>query len=217
MPQGGPYGCHGCRSPPLGTDFCTLWVGRAATARMLQGWSVYAALVERLAQDLTDMAAARRPCIQQENPVVRPRHLARHRHLPAADQAGLRDGVVRGAKRPGGHQGRARAQEAERCDECAWSRWPRPGSAPAGWWSAAAPASTCPPQAGPASGNYGQKASRDFRCTLGRCRTTTTILLPRSGLVFPGARPRTSGSSHTRRYGRGYCRASNPPPCSASS
>jgi hypothetical protein len=44
--------------------------------------------------------------------MVRQRHLPRQRHRPAADQAGLRDGVVRGATRPGGHQGRALAGEA---------------------------------------------------------------------------------------------------------
>jgi hypothetical protein len=57
------------------------------------------ALIEGLAQDPQDMAAALRPCIQQEHPMVRQRHLARHGDLPAADQAHLREGVRRARHR----------------------------------------------------------------------------------------------------------------------
>jgi hypothetical protein len=39
-------------------------------------------LLERLPQDLEDMASALGPFIQEEHPMVRPRHVARHRHLP---------------------------------------------------------------------------------------------------------------------------------------
>ena len=48
---------------------------------------VYEAVLERLAQDLEPMTATLRPCIQAEDAVVRPRLLARHRHLAPADQA----------------------------------------------------------------------------------------------------------------------------------
>jgi hypothetical protein len=54
-------------------------------------------LLERLAQPFEDMPLALRPFIQKQDPVVGPRHLPRHRHRPAADQAGSRDGVMGGA------------------------------------------------------------------------------------------------------------------------
>jgi hypothetical protein len=54
----------------------------------------------RLAQDLQDVAAACRPCSQQEHPVVRPRHCSRQGYLAPADQpdlgTGVMDGVIRG-------------------------------------------------------------------------------------------------------------------------
>jgi hypothetical protein len=42
---------------------------------------LYKTLLEGLAQDLQDVAAARRPFIQQAPPMVRQRHLAGHRHV----------------------------------------------------------------------------------------------------------------------------------------
>jgi hypothetical protein len=39
------------------------------------------AIIQRLPQDLQDMAAARRPCLQAAHPVVREGHLTRHRYL----------------------------------------------------------------------------------------------------------------------------------------
>jgi hypothetical protein len=51
-------------------------------------------LLKRLAQDLQDVAAELRQLIQKEHPMVRQRDLARHRHLSATDQPGVRDGVV---------------------------------------------------------------------------------------------------------------------------
>jgi hypothetical protein len=42
---------------------------------------VYDAVLERLPQDLQDMAAELGQFIQEAHPVVRQRHLARHRHL----------------------------------------------------------------------------------------------------------------------------------------
>jgi hypothetical protein len=50
----------------------------ASIARSRTRGRVYAcdSILERLAQDLQDMAAALRPCIQAEDAVVRPRHLS---------------------------------------------------------------------------------------------------------------------------------------------
>ena len=50
--------------------------------------------------------------IQEEDPVVGQRHLTRHGDMSAADQPHIRDGVMRGAKRTRGDQGRAVAGEA---------------------------------------------------------------------------------------------------------
>jgi hypothetical protein len=63
-------------------------------------------LLGRLAQDLQDVAAARREFIQKEHAVVRQRHFAGHRHPPAADQPRIGDRVVGGATRP--HKGQVR-------------------------------------------------------------------------------------------------------------
>jgi hypothetical protein len=59
-------------------------------------WRLYSyetleTLLERLAQDLQDVAAELRQLIQKENPVVRQRHFAWPRHLPATDQPSLRN------------------------------------------------------------------------------------------------------------------------------
>jgi hypothetical protein len=58
------------------------------------------------------MASGLRPFIQKAHAVVRPRHVARHRHLAAADQPQLREGVMGGAKGARGDQGGAGAGEA---------------------------------------------------------------------------------------------------------
>ena len=55
---------------------------------------IYDTLLQRLAQDLQDMAAALGPCIQAEHAIVGQRHLAGHRHVTAADQPRLREGLV---------------------------------------------------------------------------------------------------------------------------
>jgi hypothetical protein len=60
-------------------------------------------LLSRLVQDLQDVAAEPRPCIQQAPAVVRQRHLARHGYLAAADQPGLRNRVVQPPTRARGH------------------------------------------------------------------------------------------------------------------
>jgi hypothetical protein len=69
-------------------------------------------ILERLAQDLQHVAAARRPFIQQEHPMVGQRHVAWHWHLPATDQPHIWDGMMRGPTRPGGDDGGAVAGEA---------------------------------------------------------------------------------------------------------
>jgi hypothetical protein len=56
------------------------------------------ALLERLPQDLQDIAAALGQFIQEEHTVVRQRHVARHRHVAPADQPRIRDSVMAGAK-----------------------------------------------------------------------------------------------------------------------
>ena len=73
---------------------------------------IYETLLEALAQDLQDVAAARRQFIQKEYPMMLQRHVARQRHLAAPDQPHLGDRVVRGATRPPGDQGGAGAGEA---------------------------------------------------------------------------------------------------------
>jgi len=72
---------------------------------------VYDPILQRLAQDLEDMAAELRGFIPKEHPVVGQGHLARHGDVPA-HQPHIRDGVRRGATRTGGDQGRAIAGEA---------------------------------------------------------------------------------------------------------
>jgi hypothetical protein len=69
--------------------------------RTCERLSVENTLLERLAQDLRDMAAARRPCLQEEHAVVREGHLAGHLHVAAADQPPIGDGVMRGVTRAG--------------------------------------------------------------------------------------------------------------------
>jgi hypothetical protein len=71
-----------------------------------------AAMIERLAPPCEPVAAARRPRIQAEPAVGRPRPLARQRHLATADQPGIREGLVGGATRARGHHRRARADAA---------------------------------------------------------------------------------------------------------
>ena len=61
-------------------------------------------LLERLAQDLQNMAAELGPFIQKENAVVRQRHVARHRHVAPAGQPRIRDGMMGRATRAGRDQ-----------------------------------------------------------------------------------------------------------------
>jgi hypothetical protein len=71
--------------------------------------------IQRLAQPFEDMPLDFRQLIQQEDPVVGPRHLPRPRHRPAADQAGIREGVMGEATRArgdGGDVGAGAARDA---------------------------------------------------------------------------------------------------------
>ena len=73
---------------------------------------VYGTLLERLAQDLEDLAAALGPFIQEAHAMVGQRLVARHRHMAAADQPRIREGVVRRATRAGGDPRRTVPSEA---------------------------------------------------------------------------------------------------------
>jgi hypothetical protein len=61
-------------------------------------------LLEGRAQPLQDVAAALRQFVHKQNRVVRLRHVARQRHLPAADQPDIGEGVMRGAAIYSGHK-----------------------------------------------------------------------------------------------------------------
>jgi hypothetical protein len=73
----------------------------AKSQRFMMFWRLYVCetLLERLAQDLQDMAAALGPCIQEEHAIVGQRHLAGHRYLAATDQAHVREGIIRGVRK----------------------------------------------------------------------------------------------------------------------
>jgi hypothetical protein len=73
---------------------------------------LYDTLLERVAQYLQHVAAARRQRIPKAHAMVGPRPLARHGHLPTTDQPHVRDGVVRGAKWAGSDEGGTVAGEA---------------------------------------------------------------------------------------------------------
>ena len=77
-----------------------------------KGLYVSDAVLERLAQDLEDMAAELGPFIQEEHAIVGQRHLPRHRHVAPADQPRIRDGVMGGATRSGRDPRRAIPREA---------------------------------------------------------------------------------------------------------
>ena len=64
----------------------------------------YFLLFQRLSQHLQHAAPELGQFVEKQHPVVRQRHLARPRRLPAADQRHLRDGVVRSPVRPARHQ-----------------------------------------------------------------------------------------------------------------
>jgi hypothetical protein len=75
------------------------WAKLATSHRCMTCGRLYSydTLLERLPQHFEHMAAELGQFIQQEDAVVRQRHLARHRDLTTPDQPHIRDGVVRGA------------------------------------------------------------------------------------------------------------------------
>jgi hypothetical protein len=81
-------------------------------SRTLWRLSVEDTLLQRLAQGLEDMAPALGQFIQEAHAMVRPRHVARPRHVVAADEPHSRDRLVRGATRAGRDQRCAGTREA---------------------------------------------------------------------------------------------------------
>ena len=69
-------------------------------------------LLEGLAPDLEAMARACGPLIHEQDAMVRQGHLPRQGPLAAADQAHIRDRVVRGAERACDDEGGATARQA---------------------------------------------------------------------------------------------------------
>src|SRR5262245_587754 len=104
----------GYRPPP---ETLTAITHRANSAkdlifRMPAKLYIYETLIERLAQDREDMAAALGPFIQEEHAIVRQRHLNRHRHGAPTDQTRIRDRMVGGTQRARRDQRYAVAGEA---------------------------------------------------------------------------------------------------------
>jgi hypothetical protein len=85
---------------------------RARKSRTCERWYLWDTILERLAPDLQDIAAARRPCTQAAHPVVGERHRARPRHVAPTDPPHIGDGVRGGATRPGRDHRRAAAGAA---------------------------------------------------------------------------------------------------------
>jgi hypothetical protein len=118
--QGLPTGvAEACRasSPvwPQGMRTCRRFSRAMRVARSRTPAKVYSCetlLLERLAQDLQDMAVALWPCIQEAHAMVGQRHVTRHRHLAPADQPRIREGMVGRVTRAGHDQPHAVAGEA---------------------------------------------------------------------------------------------------------
>jgi hypothetical protein len=73
---------------------------------------LYDTILKPLVQDLQDLLSELGQLIEQEHALVGERHLARHRYVAPADQPDIRDGVMGGATRARGHDGRAPASAA---------------------------------------------------------------------------------------------------------
>ena len=68
---------------------------------MVPGAKSYRSILQRLPQDFEDIAGKLRKLVQKEHSVVRQADLARlGRSRSAADQPGIRHGVVRRAEKP---------------------------------------------------------------------------------------------------------------------
>jgi hypothetical protein len=79
---------------------------------MLARLSAEDTILQRLSPDLEDMAPALGQLIQEQDTVVRQRHLPRHGQLAAADQTHLGDGVVGGPEGARGDEGGASTGQA---------------------------------------------------------------------------------------------------------
>ena len=89
------------QTEPLMLSSRTAKVARRLRFRTPAKLYVDETILERLAQDLQDMAAELGPCIQEEHAIVGQGHFARHRHVAPADQPDIRDGVM-GGRETGG-------------------------------------------------------------------------------------------------------------------
>jgi hypothetical protein len=80
------------------------------------------ALLDRLAQNLEDIAAELWQFTQEEHAVMRHRHLTQHGDMPAPNQLHIRDHVVGGGKGTGRDEGSAVAGGAgDAMDECGFN------------------------------------------------------------------------------------------------
>src|SRR5262245_37143603 len=73
---------------------------------------LYKTLLKRFPRDLQDTAAALGEFIREAHAVMGQRHFTWHRHVTAADQSHIRNGVMRGPKGTGRDQRRALPGEA---------------------------------------------------------------------------------------------------------
>jgi hypothetical protein len=89
---------------PFGVMTLAASAASAATSAMCAYWLVEETVLERLAQDLEDLALALGPLIQPQEAMRRQGHLPRRGQLAAAAQARIGDGVVGGAERAGGRR-----------------------------------------------------------------------------------------------------------------
>ena len=81
--------------------------GSATTSAICTQWLVEDPILERLSQDFEDMALELGQLIQEQQAMVRQRHLARHGQLTTAEHAHSGDRLVRGPERTGSEEGGA--------------------------------------------------------------------------------------------------------------
>jgi hypothetical protein len=108
MGMGGPW------APPERLTSSSRLAKLRKSLKIMTLWRLYSyeTLLERLAQDLQDMAAELGELIQEEHAMMGQRHLARHQHVAPTDQPRIRDGVVVRATRAGHDHRRAVAPQA---------------------------------------------------------------------------------------------------------
>ena len=87
-------GCYRLSGGPVGVTTHAANAASMARSRTCGRLYVYNTILERLPQDLQDMASKLGSLIQEEHAMVGQRHLARHRHAAPADQPRIRDGMV---------------------------------------------------------------------------------------------------------------------------